>query len=437
MGAKQLGKTLNSKQLNQEISPLRRLNNYTNLFYIAGEYLTLAAILIPTIAFLHHYREAWGLAWFWNIPAALMAIMLVGVVQHRLAGLTHEASHYILFKNRRWNELASDLFCIFPLFATTEQYRLIHLGHHQYVNDWEKDPELINLGKTRSMDQFPMTKWQFIYHFYIRIFWPPVLLRYLWDNIYVTAVGRGRSPYLTEQQQKVRYQFFGFRLTTILGVLYIATLTAAMRLLAVYGTPLAAALTPFAFFTAGCLVVALLPEDWFYRTPFVPVYSVKTTSMMRLAFFGLLIGGLGWVRFATSFDWAIYFHLLWVVPIFTSFPYVMLLRDIYQHANADDGKLTNSRVFICGPLIRWAFFIYGQGVHLTHHIFPTVPHYNLMKLHRLLQKHNEEYRRYAVECHGVFSNRTGHPTILDVMEIPTVEPAEKETRQPEPASSTL
>src|SRR5437879_514702 len=134
MRAKQLGKTLNSRELNALIHPLRFRDNYTNLFCILGEYLTLAAILVSTIAFCQ-MRESWGLAWAWNIPVAGLAVMLVGAIQHRFAGLAHEGAHYILFKNPLWNELISDLLCMFPLFCTTAQYRLIHLGHHEYTND--------------------------------------------------------------------------------------------------------------------------------------------------------------------------------------------------------------------------------------------------------------------------------------------------------------
>jgi fatty acid desaturase len=104
----------------------------------------------------------------------------------------------------------------------------------------------------------------------------------------------------------------------------------------------------------------------------------------------------------------------------------MLLRDLYQHANADDGKLTNSRVIFCNPIVRWAMFIYGQDIHLTHHLYPAVPHYNLRALHRLLVENNQEYAQYVVECHGVLWNDSGQLTLLDCMEVPTREPADSE-----------
>ena len=61
----------------------------------------------------------------------------------------------------------------------------------------------------------------------------------------------------------------------------------------------------------------------------------------------------------------------------TSFMFFMFLRDVYQHSNADDGRLTNSRVFFTDPFTRWAVFVYGQDMHIPHHLFPAVPHYRL------------------------------------------------------------
>ena len=85
----------------------------------------------------------------------------------------------------------------------------------------------------------------------------------------------------------------------------------------------------------------------------------------------------------------------------------MLLRDTYQHTNADDGRLTNTRVFFCDPLTRWAVFVYGQDMHVPHHLFPVVPHYRLGELHRLLKRAHDDYAREVVEVHGTFANGRG------------------------------
>jgi fatty acid desaturase len=420
MRAKQLGKTLNSRELNALIHPLRYRDNYRNLVYLVADYLTLVATLVPAITFVH-MRGAWGLSWAWDIPVVGLAVMLVGVVQHRFAGLGHEGAHYILLRKVFWNELVSDLLCMFPLFSTTAQYRLIHLGHHEYTNDWERDPELLNLGKTRAMAEFPMSKSEFIYRFFIRIFWPPALLRYMWDNIYVTTLGNGVHPYAKTVTER-RGMLGGFRITSLLGLGYLVAMIGVIGYLSHFGTTAQFVAAPLVLMAVASAVIAALPMDWFFRSDLKPVYSAKVTSVMRLGWLTGLQVILAGSYFVTGFEWGVYFWLFWVVPLFTSFPYYMLLRDLYQHANADDGKLTNSRVIFCNPIMRWAMFIYGQDIHVTHHLYPAVPHYNLPALHQLLVENNREYADHVVECHGMFWNRNGELTMLDVVEKSTCEP---------------
>lgn len=423
MGRKRLGTTLNSRDLGKKIQPYRQIDNTTNFWYIGQEYLTLAAILIPTIG-LMHYHASFGFHWAWCIPIWFVGMLLVGAVQHRLAGLGHEGSHYILFKNRKLNEMMSDIFCMFPLFATTEQYRVVHLGHHQYVNDWDRDPELINLGKTRMMDKFPMTREQFVYNFFIRLMWPPALLRYLWDNIYFTALGQ--AVHNTNERGNAKNKArSGLRLTTVLGVVYIFAMIAAMRYFWLNGSAMHLITVPLMGWALASLGVYCIPEARYFQSPYKHVLSSRFVSVVRLGYYTALIGGLAAARFFTGFDWAIYFWALWVIPLGTSFPCYMLIRDIFQHANADDGRLTNSRVFFCDPFTRWAFFVYGQDVHLTHHLFAGIPHYHLPGLHKMLMEENEEYAQYVVECHGMFSNHEAKPTMVDVMTNPTREPEEE------------
>jgi fatty acid desaturase len=324
---------------------------------------------------------------------------------------------------------------MFPLFSTTAQYRLIHLGHHEYTNDWERDPELLNMGKTRMMDHFPMKRGEFARRFFARIIWPPTMLRYMWDNVYITTLGNSVNPY---QQRPARNQpgrIGKLRITSVLGIGYLAPMVGVMGYLSWHGTWATLLLAPVALMGVAGVVIAVLPEEWFFHSQLRPVVSSKATSVMRLGWITLLECVVAWTRYATDYEWGVYVWLLWFLPLFTSFPYYMLLRDLFQHANADDGKLTNSRVIFPNPIVRWAMFIYGQDIHLTHHLYPAVPHYNLRKLHKLLVQNNAEYAEHVVECHGVLWNGTGQPTVLDCMEIPTREHVEP--RRPALATGSL
>src|SRR5271166_6211053 len=159
--------------LRREIMRLRQVDNYTNLFFLAFEYFCLAAVIGGAVNFAE-YRQSWGLSWYGNVPVFVVAIILIGGIQHRLAGLGHESSHYSFMKNRYLNDLIPDLLCMFPLFTTIHFYRLFHLGHHQFTNDPDRDPDLLNLGHGKRADEFPMTRRRFITVIYFCVIVAPI-----------------------------------------------------------------------------------------------------------------------------------------------------------------------------------------------------------------------------------------------------------------------
>jgi fatty acid desaturase len=176
-------------EVHHRLLPLLGADNRTNGFYLLGEYLGLSAALaccvwlysglasgrLPTVAF---------------IPLCVLGMAVIAALQHRLSGLGHEASHYVLFQNRLANELVSDLLCMFPLMAMTQRFRITHLGHHQFLNDPQRDPDVPRLHFDEDRYPFPMSKARFWYRYVLLSFWPPALLRYLYGqakNANVTA----------------------------------------------------------------------------------------------------------------------------------------------------------------------------------------------------------------------------------------------------------
>ncbi len=104
------------------------------------------AVCIGATIWSYYFLLDNGLSLFWAVPATGLCIILVGAGQHRLATLTHEAAHYMLFRNRLLNELVSEWFCMLPILGTTHSYRVQHLGHHQFPNDPELDPDWRRCG---------------------------------------------------------------------------------------------------------------------------------------------------------------------------------------------------------------------------------------------------------------------------------------------------
>jgi fatty acid desaturase len=348
-----------------------------------------------------------------------LAVVLVGGLQHRLAGLGHEAAHYKLLRNKLFNDLVGDVLCMFPVLSTEHFYRMFHLAHHQYTNDPARDPDLVSLGGSKMVERFPMGRWAFVKAFYLRAFTEPLaFLRYQQDYIDINVLGRSASVYLRRPPGTGAPARAWPRLGAKLGLAYVAAFIAVQWAITSAGRPGWLVYEGVIGTLTVLGVAAALPGRAFFPNPFRQAYSARTAGALRLSYYTWFLVALGLLRAASGGRSTAYFFLLCVLPTVTSFPFFMLLRDVYQHTNADDGRLTNSRVFFPDPFTRWAVFVYGQDMHIPHHLFPAIPHYRLARLHRLLKQCHADYAAQVVECHGTFANRKGRPTILDTLAEP-------------------
>src|SRR5207249_12216612 len=193
----------------------------------------------------------------------------------------------------------------------------------------------------------------------------------------------------------------------------IGTLTLSVRL----EEPLLLALIPAGLWAAAMAFYGLIPARLYHQSRVHPVISTRAMSMMRVTYITLVFCGLAWLSLYVTPWAALYYGLLWVLPIFTSFSFFMILRQIVQHGNGGRGWLTNTRVFFVNRLINFAVFPMGQDFHLPHHLFASVPHYRLKELHEALME-CAEYRDQAVVVEGYFvhhGNPPKHPTVIDVL----------------------
>src|SRR5262249_41690911 len=148
-----------------------------------------------------------------------------------------------------------------------------------------------------------------------------------------------------------------------------------------------------------------------------PVIHARYTSMLRVGAISFAFVALTVATKLTGSPYVGYGLLLWVVPLFTSFAFFMILRQLVQHGNGGRGWVNNTRTFIVARAINFAVFPIGQDYHLPHHMFCTVPHYRLRELHELLMEY-PEYRAEAVVVKGYFVSPEKpqvHPTVLDVL----------------------
>ncbi|WP_164100711.1 fatty acid desaturase family protein [Candidatus Laterigemmans baculatus] len=394
-------------EFKRKLQELRRTDNTTNWFYLARTYLAIALVVGGTIAF-YQYRAESGISWLWNAPVTFLAILVVGALQHHLATLAHEAVHRVLFKNRYLNDLASEWLCSFPIFGSSFHYGLHHLAHHQYVNDPELDPDISQLELSGHRLTFPILQQEFL-QVLMRQLWLPNLFRYTRARAEYDSLGTDKNPYIRE----------GWKPTKTLARVclgYLIGLIATLAGLVLLGDPMLLAAIPVAGWLGIMAVLRLMPDEVYYQSRIQPLFSVRTLTMMRISFFSLVFTGLAWGTWATGHPWWLYFLVLWVVPLVSSFPFYMVLRQIVQHGNADRGWFTNSRVFDCNPLINFAIFSLGQDYHLPHHMYATVPHYRLKALHEALLD-LPEYREQATVVEGYLVPRHRPPTKPTVVEV--------------------
>lgn len=402
-------KSLSDPALKAALQELRKTDNVTNWWYLARTYFYLALVICGAVWFFEN-RESLGVPWPLNVPVALLAVVLVGAGQHQLTGLAHEGSHYILFRNRYLNDLASDLLTMFPLFASIYHYRLQHLAHHQFVNDPDRDPDVSQLKTSGHWLGFPLARREVIRAF-VRQLSPFRLIRFMRIRAQYNATGTDKNPYMLKG---VKPSKGAVRVGALYLLALVATLTALFYLAEEWWVLPAAA---FGMWSVVAVVFLRLPDAKFHQSKLRPVIHARYTSALRVGFITVLLTALATVTKLTGAPAVGYFLLLWAVPIFTAFAFFMIMRQLVQHGNAGRGWVSNTRTFLVAPFVRFAVFPMGQDYHLPHHMYATVPHYRLKKLHALLMQY-PEYQEEGLEVHGYFrppERPQVHPTVVDVL----------------------
>jgi fatty acid desaturase len=336
---------------------------------------------------------------------------VIGAGQHRLTNLAHEASHYMLFRNRWLNEFISDWFCLFPMWSSTHQYRLQHLAHHQFVNDPERDPDVTQMTASGHRYEFPMAPGRFVWEVVIKQFlWLPKLVRYIRVRAKYSSTGSGTGPYVAKGPRKNK-------LLILVAVVYLASLAATLTGLVLLGDAVLLAVVPALMYAAVMGFYTWAPEGMFLKSLIKPDLSPRTMTYLRITYLSLVFNALAWLTYLTGYPWALWYGVLWLVPLFTTFSFFMILRQVVQHGNAGTDRLTNTRIFHVNRLIQLSVFPLGMDYHLPHHLFPMVPHFRLRQLHALLLE-CEEYRKQATVVEGYFFPRERppqHPTVVDLM----------------------
>ena len=76
--------------------------------------------------------------------------------------------------------------------------------------------------------------------------------------------------------------------------------------------------------------------------------------------------------------------MLWILPLVTVVQAILRLRAIAEHGATTDfsSPLTAARTNLAPAWLAWLVFPHHVNYHIEHHLYASVPHYNLPELHR-------------------------------------------------------
>ena len=123
------------------VKALSKVKPWRGVLQVALEWLAIAGAIIICQR-------------FWNPLLYILVVMWIGARQNGLAVMMHEAVHYRLLANRRWNDWMGEVFTAWPVLVTVHGFRQTHWAHHRHVNkpddpDWQrKQTELFRYPKS-------------------------------------------------------------------------------------------------------------------------------------------------------------------------------------------------------------------------------------------------------------------------------------------------
>jgi len=91
---------------------------------------------------------------------------------------------------------------------------------------------------------------------------------------------------------------------------------------------------------------------------------------------------------AAASGYLVQYLVLWVLPLVTVVQAILRLRAIAEHGATTDfsSPLTAARTNLGAPWLRWALFPHNVNFHIEHHLYASVPMYNLPRLHQEMKR---------------------------------------------------
>jgi len=107
----------------------------------------------------------------------------------------------------------------------------------------------------------------------------------------------------------------------------------------------------------------------------------------------------------------VHYLVLWILPLVTVVQAILRLRAIAEHGATTDfsSPLTAARTNVLPGWLEWLVFPHRVNYHIEHHLYASVPHYNLPRLHREMDERGmlqgAEVVPFRATLGKIFANR--------------------------------
>src|SRR5207237_7048684 len=140
------------------------------------------------------------------------------------------------------------------LLSSTQYYRPQHLGHHQFVNDPELDPDLVQMATSGHRFRFPMGHGRFLWECVLKqLLFPFRLIWYIFVRARYAAIGAGKGPYeIPGEHSRLLGVLEVVFLLGIAGVMTAVAYAANLRLLVLVHAATDVGMVAFYIFLLDC-----------------------------------------------------------------------------------------------------------------------------------------------------------------------------------------
>lgn len=117
------------------------------------------------------------------------------------------------------------------------------------------------------------------------------------------------------------------------------------------------------------------------------------------------------LAFFASSGYLLQYLVLWILPLVTVVQAILRLRAIAEHGVTTDfsSPLTAARTNTGPAWLEWLIFPHQVNYHIEHHLYASVPHYNLPQLHREMARRGilegAELLAFPVTLKKIFAER--------------------------------